>query len=255
MFNLAIECSAWRASVALCHQQEMVAERLLPAERGAIETLAPAIQSLVGGVSLSCLSITSGPGSFTGLRIGLATAKVLALAWGIPAAPVDTLHAIAEQQRLMLLRANCTGNTVVVAGLNAFRNQVFTAAWLWEPTGNWRCWAGSQVVDASVWMKDPFGAIAASDQPAVPADVERVIVTGPALERYSPAGTVELPHTGLLELTVAPPGEWIPRAAIVGSLGWKLYLDGLAVSADRLLPNYLRTSAAEEKLNSITKLN
>lgn len=76
------------------------AEETLGMERGHAEALIPLIERVVGGLdggfaSLGRVAVTVGPGSFTGLRVGIAAARAIALAWSIPAVGVSTLAALA----------------------------------------------------------------------------------------------------------------------------------------------------------------
>ena len=100
---LAIDTASPLPAVALAHGDGRIEERL-PEGRRASEELLPAISRCLekGGSALSDLSrlaLCAGPGSFTGLRVGLATAWGLSRAAGIPVETVSTLEAMAEAAR------------------------------------------------------------------------------------------------------------------------------------------------------------
>ncbi len=100
---LAIDTASPLPAVALAHGDGRIEERL-PEGRRASEELLPAISRCLekGGSALSDLSrlaLCAGPGSFTGLRVGLATAWGLSRAAGIPVETVSTLEAMAEASR------------------------------------------------------------------------------------------------------------------------------------------------------------
>jgi tRNA threonylcarbamoyladenosine biosynthesis protein TsaB len=100
---LAIDTASPLPAVALAHGGGRIEERL-PEGRRASEELLPAISRCLdkGGASLSDLTriaLCAGPGSFTGLRVGLATAWGLSRAVGIPVETVSTLEAMAEAAR------------------------------------------------------------------------------------------------------------------------------------------------------------
>lgn len=120
---LALDCAIESCSVALWHDGAVLAGRRHDRPRGHAEVLVPLIQETLAeaGVDwpdLDRLAVTVGPGSFTGLRIGLATARGLALASGRPLVGVTTLAALAH------------GHGACVAVLEARRGELF-----WQPFG------------------------------------------------------------------------------------------------------------------------
>src|SRR5215813_11089947 len=103
---LAIETSGRHGSIAtLCGEAEalsVVGQTMLNAEQRTAQALAPALRSLLSEAgwrpdSVELVAVAVGPGSFTGLRIGVTTAKTLAYAVGCQAIGVHTLLAIAAQ--------------------------------------------------------------------------------------------------------------------------------------------------------------
>lgn len=100
---LAFDTASPTPSVALLSAGILFEERL-PQERGASEELLPAIERCLRGAGLplarvDCFAVCSGPGSFTGLRVGIATAWALARSAGAPLEAVSTLEAMAEAFR------------------------------------------------------------------------------------------------------------------------------------------------------------
>ena len=98
---LAIETVGMTGSVAVLSGDEVLVERRLDTERRSAQTLAPAIQDLLAEVGwrpadLELVAVAQGPGSFTGLRIGITTAKGLAYVLGCRLLGVNTLRAIAN---------------------------------------------------------------------------------------------------------------------------------------------------------------
>jgi len=95
---LGIESSTSRSGVALVDGRGLLAERVFEHQQGLLVNLAPAIHGLIAEVDgrpPDGIAVSLGPGSFTGLRIGVATAKALAYAWNLPMAGVDTMDALA----------------------------------------------------------------------------------------------------------------------------------------------------------------
>ncbi len=122
MIVLAIDTCLFACSVAVVDGERVLARRVEPMSRGHQERLAPLVQEAMveaglGFDRLDRIGVTVGPGSFTGLRVGLAFAKGLAAALSIPAVGVGSLEALAEPER---------GN--VVAVLDAKRGQVYLQA-------------------------------------------------------------------------------------------------------------------------------
>lgn len=122
MIVLAIDTCLFACSVAVVDGERVLARRVEPMSRGHQERLAPLVQEAMaqaglGFDQLDRIGVTVGPGSFTGLRVGLAFAKGLAAALAIPVIGIGTLEALAEPER---------GN--VVAVLDAKRGQVYLQA-------------------------------------------------------------------------------------------------------------------------------
>jgi tRNA threonylcarbamoyladenosine biosynthesis protein TsaB len=118
---LALDAASPRPAVALIANGRVFEERL-PGDRRASEDLLPAIKRALAAAGLelaACarIAVCAGPGSFTGLRVGLATAWGLGRGLGIAVEPVSTLEAMAEAAR-------AEGAARVVAVLDAGRGEV-----------------------------------------------------------------------------------------------------------------------------------
>lgn len=121
---LSVDSSAIVASVALCEDGCLLAEYTLNNKNTHSETLLPMIESLLSFFSMEIgdidlFAVSSGPGSFTGVRIGTATVKGLAFASNKPCIGVSTLEAIAYNLRFH--------KGLVCPVMNARRSQVYTA--------------------------------------------------------------------------------------------------------------------------------
>lgn len=121
---LAVDSSAIVASAALCEDGKLLAEYTLNNKNTHSETLLPMIESLLSFFSLKiedidAFAVSSGPGSFTGVRIGAATVKGLAFASGKKCVGVSTLEAIATNLRFH--------KGLICPVMNARRSQVYTA--------------------------------------------------------------------------------------------------------------------------------
>ncbi len=110
MIVLAIDTALDACSVALVRDGETLASLSEPMDRGQAERLAPmaqeaAAQAGVAFKQIDRIAVTTGPGSFTGVRVGLSFARALALSMGKPCVGVSTLEALALQDGEAGLRA------------------------------------------------------------------------------------------------------------------------------------------------------
>jgi tRNA threonylcarbamoyladenosine biosynthesis protein TsaB len=226
---LALETSHTAGSVALLNDGNLLRERTLDPARRSAQTLAPAIEALLTECQvmpreIGLVAATIGPGSFTGLRVGVTTAKTLAYAIGCDIIGLDTLDVAAAQTPASLLNAQAS----VQAVLDAQRRELFVATYqsragqggaeLLSRTGE------TQLMAADAWL--------AQLSPAT-------IVTGPGLGRLVdrlPAGVV-----------VVPPELREPLAATVGRLAFAEHSRGRRDDLWKLAPLYIRPIAAEEQ--------
>lgn len=215
---LAIETSGMYGSIALLDlrgESTVVRSAFdLPRDRRSAQTLAPTIQEMLGqqGVTpreVGCVAVASGPGSFTGLRVGIATAKTLAYAVGASLVGVNTLAALAEPR----LRE---GRGPVWAILDAQRSEVFCAQ-----------------------VHDPYSASIETGRMPLEAFAvglpDDSIVVGPMADRVAAMAT------SVEAFEDSPQAEAVAR---IGSAAW---LAGRTTDPFALVPFYCRLSAAEEK--------
>ena len=223
MIVLGIETSAARGGVALARDGRPLAGRTF--EKGLVHgrEVAPAIELALeeAGISLKQIDVIAvdvGPGSYTGVRVGVATAKTLAWALEARLAAVVSLDALAEA-------AKDLGPSIVPV-LDARRNQLYTAAY--------RSDAGSvtRVSGPSVVALDGF--LETVPRPAV--------LVGDVIEKFPD----EL-KSGK-EITHAPQEFWIPKAPVIAELGRLAAERGELADPVTLEPLYLRPSEAEQKL-------
>ena len=119
---LSLDSSAVTASVALTDGDRVIKSEFVNSGLTHSETLLPMVKRVMGDnefSSLDAVAITAGPGSFTGVRIGVATVKGIAFAGNIPCYGVSTLEAIAYN----FVDENC----VVCAVMDARRMQFYNA--------------------------------------------------------------------------------------------------------------------------------
>lgn len=222
MLWLAVESATLVAGVAVGRDDRILCEVTSHSALTHSERLLPMIDqalSLAGTdvAQLERLVVAVGPGSFTGLRIGLATVKGLAQALGLMVTPVSTLEALAWQQQT---------SDLVVPLLDARKQQVYAAAYR-------RQLLGLQTIE-------PPQAVALSDL-LTRLSGQSVLFAGEGAAIYRSEISRQLPTAQF----AAPLHNW-PRAGSLALLAWQ---DGRAPVESALLhPDYLRASSAEQKL-------
>lgn len=217
---LAIDTSTLSGSVALLADGEVVAEKLWHGPEGHAAALMPAISDLmratdVAGPGLDAIVAAIGPGSFTGLRVGLATAKGLALGWGKPLVAVSSLAAMA-------FNVNKEATAYIVPILDARRGEIYMAAY-----DN-----GVEVVAECVRMPSEC-----ADKLA--ALKTNYVCFGDGFNRYRDIFVDRL-GPRLVEVDKLPD---YPGAVAVGCFGLEKLRRG--ETTDISVPNYIRRSQAE----------
>ena len=129
MLTLAIDTATKVCTVALCREQELLAEYTINMGLTHSEGLLPQLEQLLArtGVQkqdIGLLAVSMGPGSFTGLRIGLATAEAMAYAWQCCLHGVDTLKALAYNIQLE--------GMVLSPVLDAQKGNFYQALYQWQ---------------------------------------------------------------------------------------------------------------------------
>lgn len=231
---LAIESSGMVASVAIVSEDKLLAEYTVNYKKTHSQTLLPMLDEIVRMVELplsdvDAIAISEGPGSFTGLRIGSATAKGLGLALNKPIVAVPTLDSLAY---------NLYGtDRLICPMMDARRNQVYTG--LYE------------------FVSSEFKVV--KEQRAVAIDEiiseinglnKKVIFLGDGVEAYQQV----LMEKTMVDYDFAPLHLSKQRAAAVGALGIIYYKNNKIQTAAEHEPVYLRLSQAERERAQRLKL-
>jgi tRNA threonylcarbamoyladenosine biosynthesis protein TsaB len=221
---LALETSTLAGSVALCEDGRVVGLSLLDVALTHSERLVAMIHRLIDDCRwrvghVEGLAVSIGPGSFTGLRVGAATAKGLALALGVPIAPVPTLDVLAWNVPF--------AGAPVCPILDARKREVYLAHYRWD---------GAGVARVSEYM-------ALSPEAAAERVPPGAIVLGDGVAACRPHLVAS--HRAWVE---APPAQSVPSAAVLGQIGSAMLAAGAGVDGDAIQPIYLRPSEAELKL-------
>ena len=120
---LVIDSATEACSVALLEGQEVVRERHEIVGRGHAERLIPMIAELLEGERPDEILVDCGPGSFTGIRVGLAAAHGLAIGWGVPVRGYSSLALIAASR----------SEPELAVALHGGHGQLFVQAYMREP--------------------------------------------------------------------------------------------------------------------------
>lgn len=162
MITFALDTATPTPALALCGDDGPIAELWLGRTPGGGRRVLEAAHHLFGSAGIAVTDIDEivvgvGPGGFTGIRIGLATALGLGQALGIPVYGASSLEALAEGG--MPARV---GDELVAAVIDARRREVFAAAYAEGPDG-----VLTEAVAPAAWAPDDFAAAAAAAGPAV----------------------------------------------------------------------------------------
>lgn len=220
---LAIDTATRIISLALHDGEVLLAECTMTVGRNHSACLAPMIQQImaqsdVGAADLRALAVSVGPGSYTGLRIGVALAKGMAAVRNLPLVPVSTLDIIAAGQTF------CDPRARLVALAPAGRGRVISA--------EYRARNGRWTARGAASLQSWEDLLASYDE--LP-----VYLTG------------EITHQGLQKARAAvadgqdirliPPAERLRRAGYLAEAAWRRLREGQDFPAERVMPIYLKS--------------
>ena len=226
---LAIDSSGLVASVAVAQDDTLVAEFTMNYKKTHSQTLLPMLEEVKKAIqldlgSIDAIAVAAGPGSFTGLRIGSATAKGLGLALQKPLIAVPTVEALAYN-------LYDTGeDTVICPIMDARRNQVYTGIY---------CFREHRLETLKQQDAVPMEELLE----ALNAMGKTVIFLGDGVPVYRE----QIEENCRLPYTLAPANLNRQRAAAVAALGEIYYKEGKIQTAAEHAPDYLRVSQAERE--------
>lgn len=224
---LALDSSGLVATVAILEDEEMIAEYTVNYKKTHSQTLLPMLDEIVKMTefdlsTVDAIAVAGGPGSFTGLRIGAATAKGLGLALNKPLIHVPTVDGLAY---------NLYGTTGLICPImDARRDQVYTGIYRFKD-------GEFQIVEKqmAISLQELIGKLNQYG--------EKVTFLGDGVPVHGETLKKELQ----VECSFAPAHMNRQRAAAVGTLGMKYYREGKTESAAQHCPDYLRLSQAERE--------
>ena len=221
MWVLGIETAGDRGGVSLWHESGEVYEFVFPARRRHAERLAPAVQGLlaqsgVTGGELGLIAVDVGPGSFTGVRIGVAFAKAMAQALRLP------LVGVRQSEALGLPVAQWYGERVAV--LIYDRRDLLYFAWAFPER---------VTREESLSFEDALKKLKGMN--------DSLCLVGTGALRLREVLARELSRAYILDDTWA-----YPRAATVACLGYRRFRQGGEFDPKALEPNYEQPPLAKE---------
>ncbi|MBQ1941061.1 MAG: tRNA (adenosine(37)-N6)-threonylcarbamoyltransferase complex dimerization subunit type 1 TsaB [Anaerovibrio sp.] len=224
---LAIDTATMVSSVAVADAGKLLAELTVQTRLTHSETLLPHVQQVLEMANtkkqdLEAVAVSMGPGSFTGLRIGLATAKAIAYGLNIPIIGVPTMEALAWHYPVP--------GVAVVPFIDAQKNNVYTNIYTWEK--------GEPKAQGDIQVMTIDDAVLFCSQQDMP-----VMAVGDIAAKKLKARE-NLP----VNLYIGPQHLVMPRAANVAMAGLKRLEKEMVDSVMDLEPVYIRRSAAEEML-------
>ncbi|MCX8045087.1 MAG: tRNA (adenosine(37)-N6)-threonylcarbamoyltransferase complex dimerization subunit type 1 TsaB [Desulfobacterota bacterium] len=217
MYILAVETATTTCSVALASDTSILAEMLLH-EQHHSENVIPLIERLVADAvcvrhEIGCIAVDIGPGSFTGLRVGISTAQGLAFALGCPIVGVSSLEILAQQVT--------APEASVCPMIEAPRGQVYTCLYKMDPNGRLAMSREPTVARPDVWVRLLSGT---------------VVFTGLGALRYR--NLIAASYSGRALFMIPPLAQ--PRASTLAVIAWEAYREGRACIPELLKPQYIR---------------
>ena len=231
---LGLDSSGLVASVALVENDVLLAEYTVDYKKTHSQTLLPMLDEIRHMIdldldSIDAIAIAAGPGSFTGLRIGAATAKGLGLALHKPLVEVSTLEGLAYQL--------CGTDRLVCPLMDARRNQVYTGFYQFEKDAASRSGFVFRVVKEqfAADIQDVIGQLNTLGQ--------QVMFLGDGVPAFEQTirEKVKVPYG------FAPANCNRQHASALAALAEEYYIQGKMVAADAHKPDYLRLSQAERE--------
>ncbi len=228
---LALDSSGLVASVALVENDTLIAEYTIQYKKTHSQTLLPMLDEIRNMVeldmdSVDAIAVAAGPGSFTGLRIGSATAKGLALALEKPIIPIPTVDGLAYQMY--------GTDSLVCPIMDARRNQVYTGVYEF-------------VADKEAYklhtLKEQCAAAFDEIAEVLNELGRKVVFLGDGV----PVFAERMKEVMKVPYLLAPAHRSRQSAAAVAALAQEYYVLGNYVSGAEHVPEYLRLSQAERE--------
>ena len=224
---LAIDTSAGAGSVALAEDRRIIGEYFINTSLTHSRTLVPMIDNLLKNTStdikdIDAVAVNAGPGSFTGVRIGVAAAKGIAFPGDLPCISVSTLESMAYN----LMYSDCT----VCAVMDARCQQVYNA--VFRISNNY----------AEILCDDRALSISKLTEELKNID-GKIILVGDGAELCYNSMKEELKN-----LSLAPQNLRFQKASSTALIAFEKYENNQITTSSELMPMYLRLPQAQREL-------
>ncbi|MDO4587091.1 MAG: tRNA (adenosine(37)-N6)-threonylcarbamoyltransferase complex dimerization subunit type 1 TsaB [Planctomycetia bacterium] len=263
---LAIETTDMQGSIAFCENGHLIIERKLPVGQRSAQSLVPSIHSALAQLNwktteINCVAVAIGPGSFTGLRVGLTTAKIIAWAIQAKIVGVNVLQSIAAGVPV------ANDDFVVSAAMDAQRNEVVVQHFLirnHSPSIPIAIEKNFQILSVKDWLQNKnkiklsevkvwenntennfFSFVdLLSPERNIDSEVD-CYLCGPVLKRWKNIVSETQNKFWL------PAAYWFPSASQIAKIAWDRFSKNDFDDIWKIKPIYSRRSAAEEKMDLI----
>lgn len=224
---LALDSSSIVATAALIDGNKMIGEMTINHKKNHSQKLMPLIQKLLDEVEVKIqdvdgFGVSIGPGSFTGIRIGVSTAKALAQVGNKPLVGISTLEGLAFNLPY--------SEGLLCPILDAQREQIYTALYQWQGQ-KMLCIEKDQAVSVKDWIEE------------LSKRGEKIHLIGDGIPKYAEQFQDRLGE----KIWIAPIASRMPRASSIASLSLEKILKGQASDYKSVVPNYIRKSQAQQK--------
>lgn len=233
MTILAIDSSAKAVSVCIANEEKIIGEFFINTSLTHSQTLMPMTEQLLKNTEMTiddvdAIAVNAGPGSFTGVRIGVAAAKGLAFPKNLPCVSVSTLESMAYN----LLGTDC----VVCAVMDARCSQVYNAMFRIKGETVERL-----TDDRALSLSDLLLEFKQTD--------ERILIVGDGAEI-----TYDFLKNEASNAVLAPKNRRTQTASSVALAAFQKLFEGKTQTAAELMPIYLRLPQAQRELNARLRL-
>ena len=224
---LALDTSTMMTTCSVIDENKILGEFALNQDMTHSERLIPMIKEVLDNLNLKIKDIdlygvSVGPGSFTGLRIGIGTIKSFAHLYNKPVVGVSTMEGLAY---------NLPYNKIIVPMIDARRDRVYTGIYTWED-GRLNTLMKPDAVEINELLK------------ILDTSYEKVIVNGDGSLLYKELISKTLKDKVLFSTI----GQNMCRSSSIGELALIKYRDGIVDDFYTIIPDYLRASQAEREL-------